>query len=51
MGVRAAKELLIEIMKGGCCDRGFEWLVCTMLVLGGEDVGKVRIGGSLDASV
>jgi len=30
-------------------DRGWEWIVTTMLVLGGEDVGKVKIGGPMEA--
>lgn len=49
LGVAAARQLLEEIRRGGCVDRGFEWLVATMLVLGGEDVGRATVGGPLDA--
>ena len=49
LGVAAARQLLEEIRRGGCVDRGFEWLVATMLVLGGEDVGRAMVGGPLDA--
>jgi RNA 3'-terminal phosphate cyclase-like protein len=48
MGILAARSLLQEIRRGGCVDRGFEWLVSLMLVLGGEDVGRVTVGGPLD---
>lgn len=48
LGVLAVRELLDEIRRGGCVDRGFEWLVALMLVLGGEDVGRVTVGGPLD---
>ena len=49
LGIAAARQLLEEIRRGGCVDRGFEWLVATMLVLGGEDVGRAMVGGPLDA--
>lgn len=49
LGVEAARQLLTEIRRGGCVDRGWEWLVTTMLVLGGEDVGKTKIGGPMEA--
>ncbi|GAA5990429.1 hypothetical protein JCM11641_007942 [Rhodosporidiobolus odoratus] len=49
LGVQVARLLLEEIKRGGCVDRGWEWLVTTMLVLGGEDVGKVMLGGPFDA--
>ncbi|KDE03633.1 18S rRNA biogenesis protein RCL1 [Microbotryum lychnidis-dioicae p1A1 Lamole] len=49
LGVQAAQELLEEIRRGGCVDRGWEWLVTLMLVLGGEDVGKCTIAGPFDA--
>ncbi|GAA5919218.1 hypothetical protein JCM6882_002781 [Rhodosporidiobolus microsporus] len=49
LGVQVARQLLEEIRRGGCVDRGWEWLVGTMLVLGGEDVGKAMFGGPLDA--
>lgn len=51
LGVLAAKQLLQEIRRGGCVDRGFENLVALMLVLGGEDVGRVTIGGPLEANL
>ncbi|GAA5831617.1 hypothetical protein JCM11251_000770 [Rhodosporidiobolus azoricus] len=49
LGVLVARQLLEEIKRGGCVDRGWEWLVCTLLVLGGEDVGRVMVGGPLEA--
>ncbi|GAA5919700.1 hypothetical protein JCM5296_005644, partial [Sporobolomyces johnsonii] len=48
LGVRAARQLLEEIARGGCVDRGWEWLVVTMLVLGGEDVGRATVGGPFE---
>ncbi|BGP36038.1 hypothetical protein JCM10296v2_007890 [Rhodotorula toruloides] len=51
LGVLAARQLLSQIARGGCVDRGWEWLVTTLLVLGGEDVGKVRVAGPLDAAL
>jgi hypothetical protein len=47
--VQVARLLLDEIRRGGCVDRGWEWLVTTLLVLGGEDVGRVMLGGPFDA--
>jgi RNA 3'-terminal phosphate cyclase-like protein len=44
VGVMAARQLLAEIERGGCIDRGMEWLVCLLLLLSGEDVGRVRLG-------
>ncbi|GAA5963509.1 hypothetical protein JCM8115_003392 [Rhodotorula mucilaginosa] len=49
LGLLAARQLLAEIKRGGCCDRGWEWLVTTMLVLGAEDVGRVRVAGPFEA--
>ncbi|GAA6016668.1 hypothetical protein JCM10207_000142 [Rhodosporidiobolus poonsookiae] len=49
LGEQVARLLLTEIQRGGCVDRGWEWLVATMLVLGGEDVGRVMLGGPFDA--
>lgn len=49
LGIEAARQLLTEIRRGGCVDRGWEWLVTTMLVLGGEDVGKAKVGGPMEA--
>lgn len=48
LGIQAARELLDEIRRGGCVDRGWEWLVSLMLVLGGEDVGKATVAGPFD---
>ncbi|GAA5932498.1 hypothetical protein JCM1841_000229 [Sporobolomyces salmonicolor] len=48
LGVLAARQLLAEIARGGCVDRGWEWLVVTMLVLGGEDVGRATVGGPFE---
>ncbi|KAM0787183.1 hypothetical protein ACM66B_006429 [Microbotryomycetes sp. NB124-2] len=49
LGLLAARQLLTEITRAGCVDRGWEWLVTLMLVLGGEDVGRIAISGPLDA--
>lgn len=49
LGIAAARQLLDEIRRGGCVDRGWEWLVATMLVLGGEDVGRIMVGGPIEA--
>lgn len=48
LGIMAARQLLEEMRRGGCVDRGWEWLVALMLVLGGEDVGRVTIGGPFE---
>lgn len=45
----AARQLLEEIRRGGCVDRGWEWLVSLMLVLGGEDVGRATMAGPFEA--
>ncbi|CAG8596410.1 8311_t:CDS:2, partial [Acaulospora morrowiae] len=44
IGQRTAKLLLAEIRKGGCVDSLNQWLVLLMMVLGSEDVSKVRLG-------
>ncbi|GAA6030562.1 hypothetical protein JCM8097_006209 [Rhodosporidiobolus ruineniae] len=49
LGIQVARLLLDEIRRGGCVDRGWEWLVTTLLVLGGEDVGRVMLGGPFEA--
>lgn len=49
LGIAAARLLLDEVRRGGCVDRGWEWLVTTMLVLGGEDVGRVVVAGPFEA--
>ncbi|BGP52346.1 hypothetical protein JCM10450v2_008317 [Rhodotorula kratochvilovae] len=49
LGVACARLLLDEVRRGGCVDRGWEWLVTTMLVLGGEDVGRVVVAGPFEA--
>lgn len=51
MGVEAARMLLDQIRRGGCVDLGMEWLVSLLLVLGGEDVGRVIVGGPFEASL
>ena len=44
VGVKAARELLVEIQRGGCVDRKHQWLVLLFMALGSEDVGRVRMG-------
>lgn len=51
LGQFAARLLLEEIKRGGCADRGWEWLVSTMLVLGAEDVGRVKVAGPFEAGL
>lgn len=48
LGIQAARQLLEEIRRGGCVDRGWEWLVTLMLVLGGEDVGRATVAGPFE---
>lgn len=48
LGAQAAQELLANIARGSCVDRGMEWLVCLCMALGSEDVGRVRISGPMD---
>lgn len=51
LGAQAAFELLENISRNSCIDKGMEWLVCLLIALGSEDVGRVRIAGPLDASL
>ncbi|CAG8486458.1 2357_t:CDS:2 [Paraglomus occultum] len=44
IGKRTAQLLLSEIRKGGCVDSISQWLVLLLMVLGPEDVSKVKIG-------
>lgn len=44
IGLLAAKQLLAEIQKGGCVDSISQTLVLLMMVLGPNDVSKVRVG-------
>ncbi|KAG8752318.1 hypothetical protein FRC14_007140 [Serendipita sp. 396] len=44
VALRAARELLLEVQRGGCVDRKHQWIVLLYMVLGSEDVGKVRMG-------
>jgi len=44
IGKRTAQLLLSEIRKGGCVDSVSQWLVLLLMVLGPEDVSKVKIG-------
>ena len=40
----AARALLSEVKRGGCVDRQHQCLVLLLMVLGSEDVGRVRTG-------
>lgn len=44
VGLQAARMLLSEIRKGGCVDSISQTLVLLMMVLGPNDVSKVRVG-------
>lgn len=48
IGVAAARALLSTIARRGCIDAGIEWMVCLMMVLGGDrDVARVRLGSPM----
>ncbi|KXS14428.1 18S rRNA biogenesis protein [Gonapodya prolifera JEL478] len=47
LSTRCVQLLLREIDLGGCVDTGCQWLACLMMVLGPEDVGRVRVGRRL----
>lgn len=49
LGAQAAFELLENLSRGSCVDKGMEWMACLLIALGSEDVGRVRIAGPLDA--
>ncbi|CAG8546856.1 4346_t:CDS:2 [Funneliformis mosseae] len=44
IGSKTAKLLLNELSKGGCVDSLNQWLTLLLMVLGPEDVSKVRVG-------
>jgi len=44
VGLKATRELLAEIEKGGCVDQRHQILVLLMMALGSEDVGRCRMG-------
>ncbi|GBC04694.1 hypothetical protein RclHR1_05810006 [Rhizophagus clarus] len=44
VGNKTAKLLLNEISNGGCVDSLNQWLILLLMVLGPEDVSKIRIG-------
>ncbi|ORY06632.1 18S rRNA biogenesis protein [Basidiobolus meristosporus CBS 931.73] len=44
IGKKCAKMLLEEVNKGGCFDSVCQWVGLLMMVLGPEDVSKIRIG-------
>jgi RNA 3'-terminal phosphate cyclase-like protein len=44
VALTAARELLVAIKRGGCVDRKHQWLVLLYMVLGSEDVGRVKMG-------
>lgn len=44
VALAAARALLTEIKRGGCVDRHHQILVLLFMVLGSEDVGRVRLG-------
>lgn len=44
IALTASRELLVAIRQGGCVDRKHQWLVLLYMVLGSEDVGRVRMG-------
>jgi len=44
IALKATKQLLSEIKKGGCVDEEHQILVLLYMVLGSEDVGRCRMG-------
>lgn len=44
VALRASRALLVEMKKGGCVDRKHQWIVLLYMVLGSEDVGRVKTG-------
>ncbi|KIJ33512.1 hypothetical protein M422DRAFT_35428 [Sphaerobolus stellatus SS14] len=44
IALNAARSLLLEIKRGGCVDRHHQILVLLFMVLGSEDIGRVRMG-------
>lgn len=44
VALSAARSLLAEIKRGGCVDGHHQCLVLLLMVLGSEDVGRVRLG-------
>lgn len=44
IGLKATRQLLAEVNKGGCVDRKHQTLVLMFMVLGSEDVGRCRMG-------
>ncbi|GJJ14526.1 hypothetical protein Clacol_008791 [Clathrus columnatus] len=44
VAITAARALLTEIKRGGCVDRHHQILVLLFMVLGSEDIGRVRLG-------
>jgi RNA 3'-terminal phosphate cyclase-like protein len=44
VALTASRSLLLEIQKGGCVDRKHQWFVLLYMVLGSEDVGRVKMG-------
>lgn len=44
LGTRVAKDLLVELMRGGCVDRIHQAMVVCLMALGPEDVSKVLFG-------
>lgn len=44
VALSASRALLLEIQRGGGVDRKHQWIVLLYMVLGSEDVGRVRMG-------
>lgn len=44
VALTASRELLIAVQRGGCVDRKHQWMVLLYMVLGSEDVGRVKMG-------
>lgn len=44
IGRIAAKTLLAEVQRGGCVDSANQWLNLLFMVLGPEDVSKMKFG-------
>ena len=44
VALRASRELLLEIQRAGCVDRKHQWIALLFMVLGSEDVGRIKMG-------
>ncbi|KAI0041124.1 18S rRNA biogenesis protein [Auriscalpium vulgare] len=51
IAIQASRALLREIQRGGCVDERHQTLVLLMMVLGSEDVGRVRMAEPTERTI